>query len=230
MIETLIFSIEIIGTIAFALSGALRGIEKQLDLLGITILGVTAATGGGLIRDILLGSHPPLLFVNPIYVIVAALTAVIAFIVAYITQYYHYQFKNHLSSTFGSLLNLADAIGLGIFAVIGVQTAIQGGFFENTFLTLFVGIITGVGGGMLRDVLVGEIPFFLKKHIYFLAALLGSTSYYLLVKYDINDVIAMTIGSLLTFLIRLLASKYRWNLPKIPSKACADLDHVENHL
>ena len=216
MIETLIFSIEIIGTIAFALSGALRGIEKQLDLLGITILGITAATGGGLIRDILLGAHPPLLFVNPIYVIVAAITALIAFVIAYIARYYDYQFKNHLSSTFGSMLNLADAIGLGIFAIVGVQTAEQGGFFDNVFITLFVGIITGVGGGMIRDILVGETPFFLRKHIYFLAALLGSTSYYMLVKYQVNDVVAMGIGSLLTFLVRLLASKYCWNLPKIP--------------
>ncbi len=230
MIEILVFSIEIIGTIAFALSGALRGIEKQLDILGITILGITAATGGGLIRDILLGTYPPLLFVNPTYVMVAAITAIVAFIIAYITRHYQYQFKNHLSSTFGSLLNLADAIGLGIFAVIGVQTAMQRGFFENTFLTLFVGIITGVGGGMLRDLLVREIPFFLKKHIYFLAALLGSVSYYWLIKCQINNVIAMTIGSILTFLIRLLATKYRWNLPKIPPKAYADLDHVENHL
>ena len=75
---------------------------------------------------------------------------------------------------------------------------------------------------MIRDVLVGEIPFFLKKHIYFLAALLGSASYYLLVKYQVNNVIAMTIGSLLTFLVRLLASKYRWNLPKIPTNLHKD--------
>lgn len=229
MVELVFFLIEMIGTIAFALSGALRGIEKQLDLLGIIILGVTAATGGGLIRDILLGTCPPLLFVKPIYVIVAALTAIVAFIIAYITRRYEYQFKNHLSSTFGSLLNLADAIGLGIFAVIGVQTAMQKGLFDNTFLTIFVGIITGVGGGMLRDLLVREIPFFLKKHIYFLAALLGSLSYYWFIKWHMSNVIAMTISSILTFLIRLLATKYRWNLPKIPSKSCEYLDHVESH-
>lgn len=230
MIEWLVFSIEIIGTIAFALSGALRGIEKQLDVLGITILGVTAATGGGLLRDIILDNCPPLLFVNPIYVIIAAITSILAFIIVYLARCNHYQFKNHLSSTFGSLLNLADAIGLGIFAVMGVQTAMQRGFFDNTFLTLFVGIITGVGGGMLRDLLVREIPFFLKKHIYFLAALVGSLSYYWLIKWNVNNIIAMSIGSLLTFLIRLLATRYRWNLPKIPTKVYADPDRVEIHL
>ena len=150
LFDNFIFTIEIIGTIAFAVSGALSGVSKRLDILGITVLGCVTAIGGGIMRDILLGSFPPAAFTDPVYVSAAIATSVVIFIFAYLNEETFSRAMDKLKSA----INIFDAIGLGVFAVSGTEVALSYGFSENAFLSVFVGILTGVGGGVLRDLMV----------------------------------------------------------------------------
>ena len=169
-----IMIIELIGIIAFAISGAIVGIKKRFDIFGIIVLGVITAVGGGALRDIILGILPPAMFKNSIYVLVAFLTSVIAFGAGAVARV---KFKKN-KEFFKDMVNFFDAIGLGVFAVTGTNTAIVNGFSDNAFLAIFVGVITGIGGGMLRDILAGKVPFVLYKDIYASAAIVGAIIYY----------------------------------------------------
>jgi len=204
------FIIEIIGTIAFACSGAMVAIKKQLDLLGIIVLGVTTAVGGGMIRDLIIGIHPPALFVNPVYVLMAFISVMILF--AFVR--FRRMSMNVLESvTYERIMNLLDAIGLGAFTVVGIDTAIETGFGDYHFLMIFLGVITGVGGGILRDIMAGQTPAVLKKHIYACASIAGAVCYVLLLKV-MSAGTAMVISAVLVVVIRVLARHYKWNLPK----------------
>ncbi|MCI9491019.1 MAG: trimeric intracellular cation channel family protein [Dorea sp.] len=210
MINTsLLFAMELIGTIAFACSGALVGIRKKLDLLGVIVLAVIIATGGGMFRDILIGNVPPALFRNPFYAGVAVLAAILIF--------FTIQSKRLLKTfmqieRYNQVFNSLDAIGLGAFTVVGVDTAISYNVDSYFFLTLFVGVITGVGGGLIRDIMVCEIPSILKEHIYACASLAGALLY--AGTWQIFDPdIAMITSALIVIAIRMLARHYDWNLP-----------------
>ena len=205
----LFFLTEIAGTVAFSISGAMLAIERNLDLFGVVFLGVVTAIGGGIIRDLLLGQVPPQAFLNYIYLLTAALTALIVFVISLLRsrQGKPIQFLND------TLLNIFDAAGLGIFSVIGVQNTINAGFGDNAFFCVFLGLTTGVGGGMLRDVLSRSTPAVLRKHIYALASLAGSLSYYFLHIYAPS--VSITLSTLLVVVLRVLASHYHWTLPRI---------------
>lgn len=207
---TMFFVIEIIGTIAFACSGAMVAIRKQLDLLGIIVLGVTTAVGGGMVRDLIIGVHPPTLFVNPVYVLMAFISVMVLF--AFVR--FRRMSMNVLESvTYERIMNLLDAIGLGAFTVVGIDTAIEAGFGDYRFLMIFLGVITGVGGGVLRDIMAGQTPAVLKKHIYACASIAGAICYVLLLDVLSADT-AMVISAVLVVVIRVLARHYKWNLPK----------------
>lgn len=204
------FIMEMIGTVAFAFSGAMVAIRKELDLLGVLVLGVTTAAGGGMIRDVLIGIHPPVLFVKPVYVTVAIVSVLILFFWIRI----QYSALEILSSIwYERILNLSDAIGLGVFTVVGVNTAIRSGYGNYFFLKIFLGVITGVGGGLLRDMMATETPYILKKHVYACASIAGALCY--VAFYDLLGAdISMVACTILVVLIRLLARHYKWNLPK----------------
>ncbi len=209
--ETAVFVLEMVGTVAFALSGVMVALEKELDLLGVVVLGTVTALGGGAMRDILLGLTPPMLFRSPIYAAVAVGVSLLAFIVAR-------WMGDRFTPVFEKLnpaINLLDAIGLGVFVVVGVKAAILAGFVQNAFLAIFVGTVTGVGGGLMRDQLVGKIPMVLQKRVYAIAALAGAAVYYLLFRLGVLEWISVPAGVLLVIAIRLLAAHYRWNLPRI---------------
>ena len=166
--------VELIGTVAFACSGAMVAIERRLDLLGIIVLGVITAVGGGMIRDILIGVQPPSLFVNPIYVV----TALAAVLVLFCIMKFGGVYQQLLSSEgYEVMMNVLDAIGLGVFTVVGMDTAMKAGYEDYRFLTVFLGVITGVGGGILRDIMAVQAPYVLKKHIYACASLAGALCY-----------------------------------------------------
>ena len=151
--DILIFVFEIIGTVAFSVSGAMTGLKKNMDIFGVMILGVITAIGGGVIRDLVLGITPPGTFGRPVYAIVATVTAIITFLPAVhrlITRNQHIR---------DFVLLVLDSLGLGVFTVVGIQTAYRASSENSIFLILFVGVITGVGGGVLRDVLAGEKPY-----------------------------------------------------------------------
>lgn len=207
---TVFFAIELIGTAAFACSGGMVAIKKQLDLLGIIVLGVTTAVGGGMIRDLIIGIHPPTLFIKPVYVWVAFLSVLVLFV---IVRFCRITWEVLESDLYERVMNLLDAIGLGAFTVVGIDTAIEAGLGEYRFLMIFLGTITGVGGGILRDMMAGQTPAVLKKHVYACASIAGAFCYVGLMGYMGND-LAMVISALLVVMIRILARKYRWNLPR----------------
>ncbi len=207
-----IFITEIIGIIAFAISGAIVGIKKHFDLFGIIVLGVITAVGGGALRDITLGIIPPTMFKNPIYVVVAFMTSCVTFGVAAIVRVKF----NKNKQFFVEVVNFFDAIGLGVFAVTGTNTAIVHGFEHNAFLAIFVGVITGIGGGMVRDVLAGKVPFVLFKDIYASAAIVGAGIYYFMYTNHYNPILSVVLAIVITIIIRMLASYYHLGLPKLP--------------
>lgn len=206
---SLFFFIEVIGTIAFASSGAMVAIKKQLDLLGVIVLGVTTAVGGGMLRDIIIGNVPPALFQDPVYVLLAFFTVMILFIIVRLNQRI---LAGRSMETYEKVMNIFDAVGLGAFTVVGIDTAILSGYGEYHFLIIFLGVITGVGGGILRDIMAGQTPYVLRKHIYACASIAGAILYAGLLEH-INGNAAMLTGACSVVLIRLLATRFCWNLP-----------------
>lgn len=210
-IETLIFVLEMVGIAAFAVSGVMVAAARELDVLGALVLGAVTSVGGGVIRDILLGALPPAMFVDPRYVAAAVGVSLVTFIVALCLGERFLQRLERL----GPLINALDAVGLGIFVTVGVDAAVQAGHGGNAFLAVFVGTMTGVGGGIMRDQLVGRVPMVLQKHVYVLAAVAGAAAYYAMLQLGMLRPLALCISSVLVTVIRLLAAHYRWNLPRI---------------
>ena len=205
--DTFLIIIESICVVAFAISGALVAIDKKMDLFGVTILGLTTSIGGGIIRDLILDTTPPMSLRNPRIAIIAIVTSLVFFI-PLIRKKIQEEEK-----IYNILMFITDSIGLGLFTVIGVQTAINAGFSDNYFLQVFVGVISGVGGGVLRDVLAGNRPYIFTKHFYANAALIGAIICVALWKV-IGSFASMLISSGIIFILRILAAHYHWELPK----------------
>lgn len=208
-IEFVFFLVELAGTAAFAISGAVSAIQRELDLFGVLFLGAVTAIGGGVIRDLLLGQTPPQAFVNYIYLTVAGVTALTVFV----WSAYQRKRERRKWRYADALLNFFDAAGLGIFSVIGVQNTVAAGFGDNAFFCIFLGMTTGVGGGMLRDMMSRETPVVFRKHIYALASIGGSVCYYLL--RNALPIGSAALATVLVIAVRLLAARYCWQLPKL---------------
>ena len=203
------FLIEVIGTVAFASSGAMVAIRKRLDLFGVLVLGATTAVGGGIIRDVILNITPPGSFQNPVYFVLAAITVGVLFLLCYLNPYF---LDMEFLDRYEKLMNVLDAIGLGAFTVLGAQKAVDAGYADYRFMAIFLGVVTGVGGGLLRDMMAGITPYILKKHIYACASIVGAM-FYIYCRPYMPDPLAMFLGAALVVAIRMLATKYRWNLP-----------------
>lgn len=205
-----IFILEVVGTIAFALAGAMIAVEKNMDIFGVNVLGLTTAVGGGMIRDLILGIHPPNMFRNPVYAVLAICVSTLLFITIYFfKRYLTYKFR----VIYDKAILISDAIGLGIFTVVGINTGMNEGQ-NGTVLLIFIGVLTGVGGGMLRDIMAGMTPFIFVKHVYACASIAGAVTYIYLHRV-LDEVPAMAIGASVVFVIRMLAAHYKWNLPRI---------------
>lgn len=209
MTEALIVFFDLIGTIAFAISGALIGISKKMDLFGTLVLAITTACGGGCLRDIMVGSVPPAMCRNPVYVVIAAVVATIVFLLVF----FHTHMPRMLAPLYDKMLFWFDTLGLAAFTVDGVMVGIQCGYGDNVFLLAFLGFLTAVGGGTLRDVLAGRIPDIFLKHIYAVAAIAGGLL--LTLTRPLGDKPSMILGFSLVIALRCLAAHYRWNLPRI---------------
>ena len=177
-----------------------------MDLFGVSILGLTTAVGGGVIRDLILGINPPVMFRNPLYAIIAVATAIIVFIPA-VRGKLMLQHK-----VYESIMLIMDSIGLGVFTVVGIETAYNSGN-EGIFLLVFVGVITGVGGGVLRDILAGNTPYIFVKHVYACASLVGAVLCVLIWDY-VPHLWVMPICAILIVVLRLLSAHFKWNLPR----------------
>ena len=198
---------EMLGTVAFAISGAMIAIRKKMDIFGVCMLGLVTATGGGMVRDITLGRTPPSVFSSPIYVLAAILASVIVFLPplrAWLGRDHH---------LFDAVLLLADSLGLGTFTVHGLQVAIDAGFSDNVLLLIFAGTITGVGGGVFRDLFAGERPYIFVKHIYACASILG-VLLCLVLRGLIGERMAMLVSFVAIVGVRLFSAKMHLNLPK----------------
>lgn len=205
---TLLLIFEMIGTVAFAFSGCMVANSKRMDIFGVWVLGTVTAVGGGAVRDVLLGQFPPNMFRNGIYIGVATATVVLWLVMAARKG----PLENWLFSKLTKIMDISDSIGLGIFAVIGSQTAIRTGHGDNWFLVIFVGVLTGVGGGLLRDIMADTTPMIFCKRIYAIAAMAGSVVYLILLPMT-AEVWAILAGTLTVFVIRTLASTFRLDLP-----------------
>ena len=201
---------EALGTAAFAVSGAMVAIDKGTDIFGVLLMAVFTALGGGTLRDVLIGHFPPRMFTNFHYVLLSCICAVTVFIIARIFKERYIERERLIEQ----VNNVFDAIGLGIFAVSGARIGMEAGFADNIFLTTFLGTTTAIGGGMLRDVLLQEMPFVLKKRVYAVAAIVGALAYALLMRMGMNSVMAYALGMMATIAVRILATVFRWNLPK----------------
>lgn len=201
---------DLIGTMAFAISGAMVACKKNTDLFGVVFLAEITALGGGMTRDILLGKTPPSLFTNWPGLILSLIMALVVFFLVR----YHRALYDQKEASVESINNIIDAIGLGMFAVTGSQIAIFTGHGSNPFLVICMGMITAVGGGLLRDIILVDIPFILTKYVYAIAAILGSSVYFALHYCNFDETLSMFSGICVTFVLRCLAMKYRWNLPK----------------
>lgn len=198
---------EIIGTIAFAASGADVAIKKKMDLFGITVLGVTTAVGGGIIRDIILNKDELTAFTSPIYITLAILTSIITFLLK----------NKRIIDVDSKFFNFVDALGLGVFTIVGSQQAIQIKQIteinaRNIILIMFTGAITGVGGGIIRDIFANRVPVIFEKNIYALASVFGTIVLMLLYRVDIK--FAMLIASFTVIIVRILSIKFNLSLPK----------------
>lgn len=202
--------IEILGTIAFAVSGAMIAVRKQVDLFGVILLGMTTAVGGGITRDVLLGHTPPRIFQTLPILAIAFITSLIVFLLAYFS---HDMYQKN-QQTVDRINNIFDALGLGLFTVMGMDVAAGTGI-QNMVILVFFGVVTGTGGGLIRDLMVNEIPYVLKKHVYAVASIAGGIAYYIMGRYNVSETIAVVMAITIVVVLRMLATKYRWNLPRV---------------
>lgn len=202
----MILTIELVGVLSFAASGAMTGLRKNMDLFGVCILGLTTAVGGGVLRDVILGSTPPATFQNPIYATAAVLTSLVLFLPRV------RRLLNRSQRLYDATMLVMDTLGLGIFTVMGVQIAYTRVEDPTVFLLVFVGVVTGVGGGVLRDMMAGDTPYIFVKHVYASASLAGALVCVLFWLPGL-EVYAMGAGAVTVIVIRLLSAYYRWNLP-----------------
>jgi len=202
-----LLALEIIGTVAFAISGAIVGIQKKMDIFGVCILGLTTAVGGGVLRDLLLNITPPSAFRSPVFAVTAVITSVVIFIPAVHSSI------DRKGTVYEKLLLIMDSIGLGLFTVIGIQAAKASSVDTNLFLETFVGVLTGVGGGMMRDIFAGVTPSIFVKHFYACASIIGAWICVLIWPFA-GESVSMFAGAAAIVVLRLLAAYYRWSLPR----------------
>lgn len=197
---SLLYTLDLVGTAAFAASGAWAGIRRRMDLFGVMVLGLVTAIGGGTLRDLLLGDNPPFCFKDESYLYLAIGVSLFTFVL--------YRQMDNLRQP----LLYFDAIGLGTFVVIGTEKALH---FNLGFLgAVMMGVITATAGGITRDVLANQIPLILRKEIYASACLAGGALLVALIHLGITRSVALLIAAVTVITVRLLAIHYNWALPR----------------
>ena len=202
------YMFDMIGTIAFAVSGALVGVARKMDIFGMAVLALATAIGGGIVRDVLLGYFPPNSLRNVVYVTVVLAVTVIVFLI------YNSRYRKHaMGPRSRASYLLADALGLASFTVTGASAGFKL-YPELPIFIVLLGTITAVGGGIIRDMLAQRIPSVLKEDVYALPSIIGGIVYYLMVTSS-WDSMAVYGAFTVVLVIRLLAIKYNWSLPKV---------------
>jgi uncharacterized membrane protein YeiH len=197
--RTLILVLDLIGTFVFGLSGAAAAVECGLDLFGVLVLSFTVGGAGGVIRDVIIGAIPPAAFSEWLYLAVAVLAGLFTF--------YCYPIVMRMRNP----VLLLDAAGLGLFVVAGTQKALTYGL--HPFAAALLGMLTGIGGGVIRDVLLSKIPAVLRTDIYALAGLAGALIVIVGTKLNLSPIVIACTGVFVCFGLRVLAMQYHWHLP-----------------
>ncbi|HUH51084.1 MAG TPA: trimeric intracellular cation channel family protein [Flavobacterium sp.] len=195
------YTLEMLGTIAFAFSGALAGFNKRMDIFGIFVVAFVTAMGGGMLRDVLIGNTPVVWMRDLTYLVVVTFGTIVALV-----------FRKKLIYLRLSLF-LFDAIGLGIFTIIGIETGISAGLHPIICITL--GTMTACFGGVVRDILCNDIPVIFRKEIYATICIVGGIIFFILKQTSLSDSLIYLTTSLLIILLRLIVVKYKWSLPRV---------------
>ena len=203
MESTFVTIIEIIGTMAFAISGIRLASAKKFDWFGAYVVGLVTAIGGGTLRDVLL-DLPAFWMQNSIYLTVTALS--LLFVI------FFGQYSIRLQNTFF----IFDTIGLALFVVVGIQKTLMVGY--PFWVAIVMGTITGAFGGIIRDILINEEPLIFRKDIYAMACVIGGIFYWLSYKIGLNDVITQSISAAMVIITRLVAVKYHMSLPALKAE------------
>jgi uncharacterized membrane protein YeiH len=197
---TFLIALDLVGAFVFALSGAAAAVRRELDLFGVLVLSFVAAGTGGVIRDVLIGAIPPALLIDWRYLVISVFAGVLAF------------YWLPIISRLQSPVQLFDAAGLALFAVTGTQKALAYGL--DAPMAALLGMLTGIGGGMARDILLREIPIVLRADLYAVAALAGASIVVIGESLEMPSAVTTLAGALLCFVLR-LGSIYRgWHLPR----------------
>ena len=191
--------LDLSGTFVFALSGGVAGVKHRLDVFGVLVVSFAAASAGGIARDVMIGATPVVALSDWRYVAVSLLAGLLTF--------YCYRFINRLSRS----VLIFDAAGLALFAVTGATKALA--YHLGPVGAALLGMLTGIGGGIMRDILITEVPVVLRADLYALAALAGATVVVVGQVLHVSSAAAMTVGALLCFGIRFMAIRYGWRLP-----------------
>ena len=209
--DLLFSAVELIGTVSFAVSGAMIAIQRRLDLFGVVALGMLTAFGGGVTRDVLLGTVPPRCFYSFHLLLAAFFASLAVFVVASLFRRRYFRSETRIDN----VNNFIDAVGLAAFTVSGVQTAITAGHYENPAFCVFLGMLTGVGGGILRDVVSITMPLIFRKRVYATASILGGAVYYLCLRVRLFETAGVVVCMATIVAVRVCATVFHWNLPKV---------------
>jgi uncharacterized membrane protein YeiH len=196
---SILYALDLLGTAAFAASGAWAGVRRDMDLFGVALLGLVTANGGGTVRDLLLGA-PPFVLKNETYLYLALIVSLLVFIFHHKMEFLHHP------------LQYFDAVGLGTFVVIGTSKAID--YHIGFFGSVMMGVMTATAGGMIRDVLSNQVPLVLQREVYASACIAGGILLYLLHFTALPGNWALVVAALTVIVVRLLAIHYEWSLPR----------------
>lgn len=217
--ETIVSIFEIIGIISFSAAGAMVAIDKETDIFGVVFLAIITCFGGGMLRDIIAGSaiglEVPWFFSGKpdanLYIIISVATALIVFFFAMMFK------KRYVKNeqTVYAIVNILDALGIGVFSAVGTANYL----ILGPFVAICMGMISSIGGGIVRDVILRDIPFVLRKYIYALATIFGSALYYIIAAVVMPDSpyarpVAIAVCTFAIFSVRVLATYFKWNMPK----------------
>jgi uncharacterized membrane protein YeiH len=200
MSMNIIYILDLVGTAAFAASGAWVGVRKHMDLFGVLVLGVVTAVGGGTLRDLLLGDIPPFSLKDETYICIAITVSLVVFI------------NRVRFEAFEKPLLYFDAIGLGTFVVIGTTKALD--FQLGLLGAVLMGVMTGTAGGVIRDILANQVPLILRREIYASACVAGGVLLVVLLQIGTERPVAALFAASTVIVVRLLAIHYNWALPK----------------
>jgi uncharacterized membrane protein YeiH len=197
----LLFALDLFGTFVFAITGAFRAVKYELDILGVLVLSVFTGVGGGILRDVILGAYPPAVFTNEVYFLVCLAGGLLVF------------FSAPHVARWWTAVKVFDAIGLGVFAALGALKGYDHGL--GPIGVVMMGTMTAVGGGVIRDILVSEIPAVLSSDFYATAAALGALAYWACEALGWGHEVGLLVAATLTIALRLLAMRFGASLPRV---------------